>query len=268
MLHAAPGFQLLATVTTAPGGGGGAAYAASNMVKEVLGGLWAYVHLHPPAPSEQLQLLATLHAQLAPLLPTALAALALVQLAAGHMAPGGAGMPEFEEGAAAGGFAEQQEAERQVGLARAALAAAGVRPGELALALPRHFSLRDSLKWCTRMRALHGPLVQRTVRQQQAGSVMDVAAMDLQLRAAAFTECADIFGSMVAKPGPRRQLLAALAALWALPGQQHVEQYEALAKPAVQLGQADLQVGRCWVVMVKVLPHGLPGSSVLEEFEL
>ncbi len=243
MLHAAPGFQLLATVTTAPGGGGGAAYAASNMVKEVLGGLWAYVHLQPPAPSEQLQLLATLHAQLAPLLPTTLAALALVQLAAGHMAPGG--MPEFEEGAAAGGFAEQQEAERQVGLARAALAAAGVRPGELALALPRHFSLRDSLKWCTRMQALHGPLVQRTVRQQaqQGGGVVGVAGLDLQLRAAAYTECADIFGSMVAKPGPRRQLLAALAALWALPGQQHVEQYEALAKPAVQLGQADLQVG-------------------------
>ncbi len=50
MLRAAPGFQLLATVTSAPkaaavSAGGGGAYGSSAGVREVLGGLWAYVQV-------------------------------------------------------------------------------------------------------------------------------------------------------------------------------------------------------------------------------
>jgi hypothetical protein len=45
-----------------------------------------------------------------------------------------------------------------------------MRPGELALALPRHFSVRDLFKWASRMQVLHGPLLGlRSLRALGAG---------------------------------------------------------------------------------------------------
>ncbi|GFH15702.1 uncharacterized protein HaLaN_11979, partial [Haematococcus lacustris] len=97
VLQAAPGFQLLATVTSAPGpaaaaglpgaGGAGGAYATTNMAKELLGSLWSYVRVVPPSEAEQLALLAASFPATTPLLPPALACLALVHLASGQARP-------------------------------------------------------------------------------------------------------------------------------------------------------------------------------------
>ncbi|GFR41369.1 hypothetical protein Agub_g2052, partial [Astrephomene gubernaculifera] len=87
VVPAAPGFQIIATVTSAPAsgaGGGHGAYGMSNMVKELLGGLWRTVRVDAPTDSEQMTMLATAYPSLLPLLPAAVATLCLIQAAGGH----------------------------------------------------------------------------------------------------------------------------------------------------------------------------------------
>ncbi len=254
------------------------ALCAGLCAQELLGGLWAYVRVTPPSEVEQLSLLAAAHPPVTPLLPAAVATLHLVQLAAGHVAPpqaqthaaarsarggGGAAQP----GAAPAGDAQQaappEEQAWWVAAAAAALRDAGVRPGELSLSLPRHFSVRDLFKWARRMQALHGaalgaralqPLAAavdsllaaaaadeppRSPSQQQrhkrrgraaGGAAASVALWGYELgraeqgvREAAFGEAADLFAALVARPEARRRLLRALATLWALPADAAVE---------------------------------------------
>lgn len=128
----------------------------------MLGGLWAYVRLDAPPLVELLHMLQEAHPPLSPLLPTAVAMLSLMHTAAGH-----------SSGATAAAAAAAAETVRLAGLrgsstlppppsnadgggwaaaaAAAALQAAGIRAGDLALHLGRHFSLRDLFKWCRRM---------------------------------------------------------------------------------------------------------------------
>ncbi len=146
VLEAAPGFQVIGTVTTAPGGGGGGAYASSSMVKELLGGLWAFVAIDAPSDAEQALILAAAYGVLAPLLPAAMATLRLVQLAAGHLQQ----QQQQQQQQRAWG-ADEAAADAWGRAAEAALQAAGLKRGELALQLARHFSLRDLFKWCNRM---------------------------------------------------------------------------------------------------------------------
>ena len=56
--------------------------------QELLGGLWAYVRLEAVDEEETLAMLTGACPQLAPLLPTAVAMLAMVQQAAGHVQVG------------------------------------------------------------------------------------------------------------------------------------------------------------------------------------
>lgn len=150
-------------------------------VQELLGGLWAYVRVEAVQEEEQLQLLSGACPSLAPLLPTAVSLLALIQMAAGHLdhrpshshqssgqqgAAGGqkkdgngaggvvaaspgsaAGVSEASAGAGAGAGAGAWWQAR----AAQALASAGLQTGSLALQLTRHFSVRDLFKWCDRM---------------------------------------------------------------------------------------------------------------------
>jgi hypothetical protein len=60
---------------------------------------------------------------------------------------------------------------------------------------------------------------------------------------AAGRRCADLFAGMAGRPAARRQLLGALSALWALPGQAALERYESLGKPGAAADAAELQVG-------------------------
>jgi midasin len=186
VLHAAPGFQLVATVTSAPSAGGtggasaaagGGAYATSNMAKELLGNLWAYVRVEPPAEHEQLAMLGGCYPLTAPLLPAAVATLSLIHLAGSQGASGAwggsghtssAGHHTSQEGRQSGGAGKKTQPKAAYVMdgaslrlaapqawwhaaAAAAAAGAGLRPGELALALARHFSVRDLFKWAARM---------------------------------------------------------------------------------------------------------------------
>ena len=108
--------------------------------QELLGSLWAYVRLEPADEDEQLLMLSASCPQLLPLLPTAISQLSLLQQAAGHVV-----VPSPGSGAS-GGQAAWWHAK-----ASQALAAAGIRPGSLALQLSRHFSVRDLFKWSDRM---------------------------------------------------------------------------------------------------------------------
>ncbi|KAG2499138.1 hypothetical protein HYH03_002721 [Edaphochlamys debaryana] len=308
VVPAAPGFQIIATVTTAPtsGGGGahhGGAYGMSNMVKELLGGLWRTVRVDAPSDSEQMALLSTAFPQLLPLLPAAVGTLCLIQAAGGHdggqshahahaqtqpqsggtagfqLTPAGPKAAGADAGAGAGAGAQAAAPRRGPwhALAEAALEAAGLRRGELALHLGRHFSLRDVFKWCGRMRHLHSGLLRnrtystllRSHRKASekslpaaaaaaaaatpsadggpAASATDLGSLEPRLREAAFVEAADCFAALVAKPEARGKLLKALAALWCAPPVAP-EQWESLAKPQLSEveggGERQLLVGR------------------------
>ncbi|KAG1662050.1 hypothetical protein FOA52_005297, partial [Chlamydomonas sp. UWO 241] len=233
--------ELLATVTSTPGGGhgGGGAYGSSQMVKELLGSLWSYVRLDEPDEEEQLEMLAGACPQLLPLLPTAVSLLSLLQQAAGHSQRSSAGASTSGKGA------------WWSARASAALAAAGVRPGSMALQLARHFSIRDLFKWADRMQCLHGPSLSSRALTQLAPQVpnVDLPSVDIELRVAAFTEAADVFGGMVAPPVSRAGLLRALASLWAIPFDV-VERYESLHKPPSTGNDTEIVVGR--VLLPKV----------------
>ncbi|KXZ56433.1 hypothetical protein GPECTOR_1g386 [Gonium pectorale] len=287
VVPAAPGFQLIATVTSSPtsgGSGGHGAYGMSNMVKELLGGLWRTVRVDAPSDAEQMAMLSTAYPSLLPLLPAAVGALCLIQAAGGHGSSGtatssGAGaapsagfqltaagpqpMDTSDDGAGecAAGRQQQREESRRGSwhaLAEEALEAAGVRRGDLALHLGRHFSLRDVFKWCDRMTHLHSALLRgrtygqamRAQRKSSAASLgtatpaasvaavdqppPDLASLDPRIREAAFVEAADCFAALVARPEARMKLLKALAALWCAPAGSP-EQWEQLAKPQLSV---------------------------------
>lgn len=283
VLTAAPGFQVLGTITTTQSSSSGssgvaaAVGAGSSTAQDVLGSLWAKVRLGAPSEAEQLQVLEGLYPDLAPLLPLAQATVTLMQLAGRQAAAAGAA-------AGSSGSSVQQQA------AAAALSAAGVRVGELALSLGRPLSTRDLIKWCARMVTAHSTLLARSLKhltttdkqhQQQKGSaikkqrrskssaslsaaaateaadvggnsssyssssgrMVDLTRVDQQLKQAAFSEAADLFAGVVAKPEAKLKLLAALAALWGCAGPADVAlQYEDLSKPNMTLGSSELQV--------------------------
>lgn len=142
--------------------------------QELLGGLWRTVRVDAPTDVEQMRMLATAYAQLLPLLPAAVGTLCLVQAAGGHdgspAARAGAESlpiaafqltasgPQPASGGGSSGVGAGDElgaSQRRLGawhaLADAAMEAAGLKRGALALHLGRHFSLRDVFKWCRRM---------------------------------------------------------------------------------------------------------------------
>lgn len=134
--------------------------------QDLLGSLWAYVRLEEPGEEEQLQMLAGACPQQLALLPTAVALLALLQQAAGHVHPSSLPAPAQGASSASAGQGAWWHAK-----AAQALAAAGVRPGSLALALPRHFSVRDLFKLCDRLQRLHGGLLSSRALQLLAKQV-------------------------------------------------------------------------------------------------
>lgn len=81
VITAAPGFQLVATVTSAAGGASSGAYGSAAAVREVLGDLLAPVLLEAPPLSEQRTILAGLFPDTAPLLAAAMATLQLMRRA-------------------------------------------------------------------------------------------------------------------------------------------------------------------------------------------
>lgn len=93
---------------------------------------------------------------------------------------------------------------------------------------------------------LHANLVNTRAVQQLASQLphVDLAALDPDLRQAAFVESADLFAAMVPKPEARAKLLLAMAALWGVPPADAAERYERLARPALQEGEAEVVVGR------------------------
>lgn len=117
------------------------AYGDSHSIRNMLAGLLNVVHIQPPSPSEQQQILAASF----PALPQeavlgCMAALQLCQIVGGQQtaaedrALGVAGaMPAWQEGV-------------ERAMARASLA-----PGELATRFGRHFSLRNLFKLCQRL---------------------------------------------------------------------------------------------------------------------
>lgn len=233
-IHAAPGFQLVATVTSTPASAASAAHGGAHSVRDLLGGLWSVVRLETPPDGEQLDILTACYPRLSPLAPCALAYLHTVQLVTGHLPYHG---PPH---------CAAQEAQLPVWQlqALAAMHAAGYAPGELWLHLPRHFSLRDAFKWCARMDALHGLLLSggAALKRVPPGSC-DLSGVDLRVREAMFTEAADVYAALIAKPEARHRLLRAFAVVSALP-EEVVEQQEAREKPALQVTATELHVGR------------------------
>eukprot|EP00887_Chlorella_sp_A99_P000601 scaffold17.g601.t1 len=240
-VHAAPGFQLIATVTSAPGGTAAGAYGSSQAVKNLLGGLLHYVQVVPPSPAEQQRILAALHPAVRPLVPHIMRSLDLVKAAYSQQQQQlGAGQHALPEAVAAAFAAASAEGGGM----------AGGRPGGLG-GVGRHFSIRDALKLCRRVASVHSSLLQRSLKPAQAAEYRaSVAAVPLAVRQAAFTEAADCFAALLSRREAAAWLLAALAALWALPPAEAVGRYVTTDKPAVQLGETDLVVGRVALPLV------------------
>lgn len=196
-------------------------------MKDLLGGLFHYVAVDSPPLQEQLQILEGLHPTLAPLLPHAMATLALVRAAYGQKNDGG--LDEHVQ---------------------AAMAAAGVRPGGVGFSIGRHFSVRDLLKWCRRMEGLHSSLLARSLKSSRAEEYRrSLSALPIAVREAAFMEAADCFCALLGRAEVATALLRALAELWALPP-SGVEHYSSLNKPTVQLGNAEVTIGRAMLPLL------------------
>ena len=272
-IQAAPGFQLLATVTCSPGerslllsqhnvsnahplgkrchkllanqwaklivdarqigislgemlagGGAAGAYGDSHGVRNMLGGLWTTVFVESATISEQAHILSSSFPQSEGLAAWGLAVLHLCQTAGGHD-----GMVHDP-----GGLPPNMAASVQ-----RAIAASGLRPGDLALHFGRHFSLRDLFKWGRRLEARHYAssisfpaivilhafdclsnvahsfcyhfcesvllMLQAANAVTQmfsrlAGTSSDISMLPVYVREAAFLESADCFAAMIAQP--------------------------------------------------------------------
>ncbi len=159
---------------------------------DLLGGLLARVPIEAPPADEQAAILATLSPELAPLVPAAMETLATVHAAAAadrhvvyKLAVPNSSPPVNPKQrrvdlskdvirisqrpcsreaqtrlCSATGDPQRQSA------VHAALEAAGIRGGELAQSLGRHFSLRDLIKWARRMQ-----VQARTIGNSQMPSI-------------------------------------------------------------------------------------------------
>ncbi|KAL0028971.1 hypothetical protein WJX77_009058 [Trebouxia sp. C0004] len=234
VINAAPGFQLLASITTAPGAGSAGAYGSSQAVKEVLGSLLSAVTVAPPTDQEQLLIIQGLFPDLACLLPCAMAVLHLVRRAAGQLT-------------------QQQSISEEGGVewvVSSALAAGGVKRGDVGLHVGRHYSIRDLITWCNRMQGIHGQLLMRSLRGlQNAEYSLDASMLPIAVREAAFVEAADCFAALIAKPEARLSLLRALAAVWRV-GEEQVQLYTALSKPSLHTSQTEATIGRATLPML------------------
>lgn len=223
-LSAGRGFQLIATVTSDPGALGAGAYGSSQAVKDFMGGLFHNVHMEAAAPAEQTEIIARLFPVLTPLVPHAMASVAVVQTA----------LRQRNAGTSLGDAALAERVAH-------ALGSAGLHPGEGNLG--RYFSFRDLLKWARRMASVHGPLLKRALRGSAAEGSKEVTAIPIAVREAGFVEAADVLCAAISKHEMADKLLAALAAVWAVPT-SIAEQYCQLAKPEAQLLEAEALIGR------------------------
>jgi len=236
-LTAARGFQLIATVTSDPGAVGTGAYGSSQAVKDFLGGLFHNVRMEPVPLTEQMEIVSRLFPALAPLVPHAIASLSLVQ---------GALRQRVADDLQAGGGVLAERVKH-------AMSSVGLRVGECNLG--RYFSFRDLLKWARRMATVHGPLLGRALRGAAAEYQNELAAVPIAVREASFIEAADVLCSAVNRHELADKLLAALAALWAVPTSA-AEQYSQLSKPTVSLQNGEATIGRVSLPIQQQLSQG------------
>ena len=106
-----------------------------------MGGLWGHIRLENIPHSEQMSILSDIYPELSPLLPWAMACLHVVRRATGV---------DPSEGASTGdGDAGLVALEDKV---RSVMQAGGLSIHDMAFHAGRHFSLRDLVKWCKRMK--------------------------------------------------------------------------------------------------------------------
>ena len=117
------------------GAGSAGAYGSSQGVRDVVGSLMSSISMADPTEQEQQAIMQGLFPDLAPLLPSALLVLHIVKQASGQ------GTSKHVT----------RDTEGLAGAVARALAAGGVRAGDVALHVGRHFSIRDLIVWCKRM---------------------------------------------------------------------------------------------------------------------
>lgn len=125
------------------GGGLTGAYGDSQAVHNMLGSLWSTVSMEAPPLEEQLQILLAFYPSLPPEVAAGgVASLCLCRTLAGAASgeTGGLNLPPGWDSVVEEG-----------------LIASDMRPGELASAFGRHFSLRDLFHVCARMQASSFP---------------------------------------------------------------------------------------------------------------
>ena len=90
----------------------------------------------------------------------------------------------------------------------------------------------------------HAPLLERSLKSCRTSEYQsDLASIPLAVREAAFVEAADVFCALLSSTAVYERMLHVLAALWGVPVAS-VQQHANLAKPALQLGSADVSIGR------------------------
>ncbi|GMH33343.1 hypothetical protein BSKO_01177 [Bryopsis sp. KO-2023] len=239
VIQAAPGLQILATVTCSPKGLTAGAYGNSDNVKEILGGLWSHVHVENPPPDEQLCILEGQFPELHHFLPFAMAVGHLVQSATGQ----GTKLDVDYVSQGRLDFVKLEEA------VRVCLDSAGITGHDIKLHVGRNFSLRDLVKWCERMQVLHGEAVIRASKSIEDVDYGDVTRLPFDARQAALVESCDVFATMVHDREARRKLMNCLASIWGL-GSHDVEVQQDLNKPSISVKSASISIGRVQLPMV------------------
>eukprot|EP01116_Phalansterium_solitarium_P008707 TRINITY_DN2266_c0_g2_i3.p1 TRINITY_DN2266_c0_g2~~TRINITY_DN2266_c0_g2_i3.p1 ORF type:complete len:1859 (-),score=760.71 TRINITY_DN2266_c0_g2_i3:142-5718(-) len=97
----------------------------------------------------------------------------------------------------------------------------------------RYVSLRDLLKWCTRVEALHAGAI----------SASPPGSTTVAAREAIFCEAVDCFSSMMARPSLRHNVIRWIGQFWNLPPDR-IEYYIELHKPSLSAAPSAVAVGR------------------------
>ena len=221
-IHAAKGFQLIATVTTHPGGLNSGFQHNYQNLKEKLSGYFFVTETKPFSLEDQMSIICHRYPDLRPLVPYALLSITTMQIATKQ-------------------YNVQHMDEKSLRFAMDILWRANLRPGERPLG--RYFGFQDALKWAKRMTTIHDTLLNRSLRGNGQDNWDSAASLPISVREASYLEIVDCLAAGVPEPRVLKKILVALADIWAIP-EEFVLHHNDLAKPQAMLDNRSLNVGR------------------------
>lgn len=186
VIRAHPSFRIIATVQTAAN----STHAANDATALLWSQAWTPVHLPSPRQSDQLAVLTGRCPETRQLVLPLAAILYTIQLCANP------GHGRVDVDAQLPTWPQWTESAAQC------VTRTGLKPGDLMLTLAKPQGLHDAVKWCQRMAAFHGGVMERGLKRCTVPPLLmapaDLLALSIELRQAVLIEASDLlFGFAV-----------------------------------------------------------------------